>query len=67
MSRSDIFLHTVARSPHPQYPARTPVPDDLVPFDSPWPDYAPVVFTHPAVVANDCTVKAGGWADPEDV
>jgi len=67
MSGTRDFLHTVARSAHPAYPPRTPVTDELVAFESAWPDYTPVVFTHDAVVANDCTVKENGWADPADV
>jgi len=34
------------------------VPDSLVPWDVPFPDYAPVEYTHPAVA------KGPVWADP---
>jgi len=29
-------------------------------------EYHPIEFTHPAVFANDVTLKPGGWADPAD-
>jgi ADP-ribose pyrophosphatase len=53
------------RPNHPAYPARAPVgqPAAWAAFD---PGYHPVDFTHGAVLANDRTVKAGGWADPAD-
>ncbi|KAL1529121.1 hypothetical protein AB1Y20_000081 [Prymnesium parvum] len=63
--RSDV--HVVSRSAHPAYPPRTPVPDELVPFEVPWPEYKPVDHTDPAVFANDCTRKPNGWADPADI
>ena len=46
------FLHTVARSAHPAYPARPPVDDDKVPFSTACPEYEPLAFTHKAVYAN---------------
>ena len=56
-------LHVKARSAHPAYPARAEVAD----ADVRWPgsaEYDPVEFTHPVVIANDVTLKPGGWADP---
>jgi ADP-ribose pyrophosphatase len=65
-----MFLHmlqyTIAGL-HPQYPARFAVPDDKVDFAAPFAEYAPVDFTHKAVVDNDETKKRGGWADPMDL
>ena len=29
--------------------------------------YDPPYYVHPSVLANDCTLTDGGWADPEDV
>lgn len=54
--------HRVALLPHPAYPARAPV--SQVDWSLPDPGYAPVSFTHPAVLSNDCSVVANGWADP---
>jgi len=48
------------------YPERTPVVDDAVPWETDVADYQPVEFVHKAVVANDCSVKEGGWADPQE-
>ena len=48
---------------HPSYPARFPVPDDLVSWDVPFPKYAPKAFTDVTVREQDSTVVAGGWAD----
>jgi len=55
--------HQKSRAQHPQYPKRTLVPDHLVDWAVKW-DYRPVKFEHGAVIANDRTVKPGGWADP---
>jgi len=60
-------LHVNARGKHPAYPERAVVPDENVPWSVPWASYSPTVFTHDAVIANDCTVKQGGWADPTSV
>jgi ADP-ribose pyrophosphatase len=43
---------------------RTPVPDDKVPWDVDWPEYAPREHTEQVVLKNDRSVKVGGWADP---
>ena len=38
-------LHTVARSQeNPTYPQRYPVPDEKVPWETPYTDYAPVEY-----------------------
>ena len=58
--------HTQARSAFPFYPARAVVADEKVPWAVKWPDYSPTTFTAPHVLANDSTVKPGGWADPVD-
>ena len=67
MAGGSPFQHKVARSAHPAYPARTPVPDNLVQLSTSWPAYAPLEFTHKVVHENDCSKKAGGWADPIEV
>jgi len=59
--------HVAARQQFPHYPARLAVRDDLVEWSVAWPDYAPTIFTAPHVLANDRSVKPGGWADPQDV
>ena len=51
----------------PEYPARFPVPDHLVPWTADYPDYSPPYYVSPVVIANDATRKTGGWADPEDI
>ncbi|XP_028842642.1 ADP-ribose pyrophosphatase, mitochondrial [Denticeps clupeoides] len=38
---------------------RFPVPDDMVNWDAPWPEYGPVLHTAPSVLAKPV------WADPE--
>lgn len=50
-----------------EYPNRFSVPDHLVAWDAPYPDYAPPYYVSPAVLANDTTVNPSGWADPEDL
>lgn len=62
---SSAPIHVKARGPHPAYPARTSVDDKVVPWDSEFNGYAPVEFVHRAVLANDSSVKKGGWADPQ--
>jgi len=47
------------------YPQRAKVPDAKVSWDVPFEGYAPAAYTAPAVIANDVTKKANGWADPE--
>ena len=56
-------LHVKARSAHPAYPARAEVADADVSWQCSA-EYHPIEFTHPAVFANDVTLKPGGWADP---
>jgi len=58
-------MHTNARSGHPAYPERTPVPDENVPWSVPWASYAPIAYTAPGVIENNRVTKPGGWADPE--
>lgn len=65
-SSSGSRPHTQARSAFPFYPARAVVADEKVPWAVKWPDYSPTTFTAPHVLANDSTVKPGGWADPVD-
>eukprot|EP00301_Raphidiophrys_heterophryoidea_P002212 c11035_g1_i2.p1 GENE.c11035_g1_i2~~c11035_g1_i2.p1 ORF type:complete len:322 (+),score=78.12 c11035_g1_i2:281-1246(+) len=62
--------HTAART-QLQYPTpdsqRCPVPDDLVPWNVPFPTYNPTNFTDPIVFKNDRTKDTGHkWADPPD-
>ena len=59
-------LHITARGPHPKYPHRFDVPDELVPWAKEWDEYAPDEYTHPSLVENDRSKKEGGWADPPD-
>lgn len=47
---------------HPSYPDRGYVV--VRSWAIVYPYYHPVDFTHGSVLANDLTVKAGGWADP---
>jgi len=49
---------------HPVYPPKFPVPDEFVPFDKPWPEYDPILYTNDVVFANACE-KGGKWADAE--
>merc|ERR1719162_2023890 len=53
-------LHVKARSAHPAYPARAEVADADVSWQCSA-EYHPIEFTHPAVFANDVTLKPGGW------
>ena len=62
-----IPLHKHARSKHPDYPERATVPDDKVPWEMEWKDYAPEPFEHAVVRDNDCTVKPKGWADSANI
>ena len=61
--------HVKARGQdNPLYPPRHPVPDELAPWDVPFPDYAPEAWTHVDVLANDRELSTGAkWADPPDV
>ena len=59
-------LHVKCRGQHPQYPYKPQfVPDSRVPWAAPYPEYAPINFTHGAVISNDKSIKPGGWADPQ--
>ena len=60
--------HEAARSKHPAYPRRTPVPAEKVAWTVAWAEYAPVPFEHDAVLKNACNLPTGGrWADVPDV
>ena len=62
-----VSFHVKARTQRPpSYPPRFPVPDELVPWDVPYPAYAPPYFVDPEVLANDRTRNPEGWAEPED-
>jgi len=63
---SSVPIHVKARGPHPAYPVRTSVDDKVVSWDSEFNGYEPVEFVHRAVLANDSSVKKGGWADPQE-
>ncbi|KAJ1640235.1 hypothetical protein T492DRAFT_855249, partial [Pavlovales sp. CCMP2436] len=46
---------------------RQVVPDALVPWTVPWPEYAPVEWTHAVVIGDPVTKKAAApWADNAD-
>ena len=49
------------------YPPRLRVSLDLAPWAVECPEYDPPYYVEPAVLENDRTRLAGGWADPEDV
>ena len=55
-------IHIKARGPHPQYPARGSVPDEVVSMRLPFEGYTPTEFTHQAVVDNDVTIKPGAYS-----
>ena len=60
--------HEAARSKHPAYPKRAPVPNDKVAWTTPWPEYEAVLFEHDAVLKNACNLPTGHkWADMPDV
>ena len=61
--------HVKARGQdNPNYPPRQLVRDELVPWDIPFPAYAPEAWTHGDVRANDRELSTGHkWADPPDV
>jgi len=62
------FIHRKARLEKPaEYPERFPVPDDLVRWETPFPDYAPPYYVSPVVIKNDSSANPAGWADPEDL
>lgn len=64
---STIPLHMKARHEKPSgYPDRFPVPDELVAWATPYPNYAPPYYVAPVVLANDVSHNPAGWADPED-
>lgn len=59
--------HIKARNERPpEYPARFPVPDELVPWETDYPEYLPPYYVSPVVLANDSSLNPKGWADPED-
>jgi ADP-ribose pyrophosphatase len=58
------LTHTVHMAQHPQYPKRCEVKS--TDWAVPEPSYHPAEFTHPSVLANDRSVKKGGWADPQE-
>ena len=61
-------LHVKARFEKPaEYPERFPVPDQLVSWETPDPDYAPPYYVSPVVLENDSSSNLSGWADPEDI
>jgi len=61
-------LHVKARFEKPgEYPERFPVPDRLVSWETPYPDYDPAYYVSPAVLRNDSSSNPAGWADPEDL
>ena len=57
-------VHAKARSAHPAYPARFPVPDAEVPWARPFLGYDPPLFEHPVLAKFDSSKVEGGWADP---
>ena len=59
----DVELHRAARSQHPLYPPRFPVPDEKVDWDVDFPDYAPVEHVDAGVLANNVEVNPKGWAE----
>lgn len=67
-SNSDLITNSVkSRTEKPSvYPERFPVPEDKVGWNTGY-SYAPEYFVAEIVLAEDSTVKAGGWADPEDI
>jgi ADP-ribose pyrophosphatase len=62
---ASALTHTVHLSKHPSYPPRCEVKS--INWDVPEPSYHPQDFTHKDVLANERTVKPGGWADPEEL
>lgn len=48
------------------YPERFPVPDGKAAWNTGY-SYAPEYFVADVVLAQDSSVKPGGWADPEDI
>lgn len=66
--RSTRGWHIKARKESPpEYPPRFPVPDDMVAWESDYPDYRPPYYVSPVVLANDISRNPKGWADPEDI
>ncbi len=51
----------------PEYPDRFAVPDHLVGWETDFPNYDPPYYVSPVVLANDSTINAKGWADPEEI
>ena len=53
LAQSPLFsLHQRARSAHPLYPPRAPVPDSAVSFSIPLPSYHPPSFTVPSTLSK---------------
>jgi ADP-ribose pyrophosphatase len=60
-------FHLKIRSERPdQYPARQRILIDESIWAFECETYGPPYYVHPSVLANDCTLIDGGWADPED-
>lgn len=60
-------LHVKARQEKPaEYPERFPVPDRLVSWETPYPEYDPPYYVSPVVLENDSSRNPAGWADPEE-
>lgn len=49
------------------YPDRFPVPKENAAWSITYYSYEPAYFVADAVLAQDSTVKPGGWADPENI
>lgn len=63
-----VALHVKARfEKSAEYPERFSVPDSLVSWEIPYPDYTPPYYVSPVVLNNDYSRNPTGWADPEDV
>jgi len=73
MSNQKPFLtpavgHVKARTETPKgYPPRGDIPQSKTPWSVPFPDYKPTAYTAQAVLDNDRTKQAGGWADPPSI
>jgi ADP-ribose pyrophosphatase len=66
--RLGASVHKKARFEKPtEYPMRALVPRVLVDWNMVFITYEPSYFVDPTVIANDNTIKPGGWADPEDL
>ncbi|EOD08262.1 hypothetical protein EMIHUDRAFT_249179, partial [Emiliania huxleyi CCMP1516] len=65
LNRSDFEATLLAqRSRNPKYPPRFPVEDAKVSWKVPWPEYSPVPFVAPSVLAAERSdTNPNGWAD----